>query len=804
MTFAGWLLAETGELSPLLPGTCPADVLDSGPTFELSVRSSPPAKLIYGHVPTANVNAAASRIAGHSVKGDACLLVSALTSSSSSSSGGGHPSVLLPSPDLLLDSLLGGTRLAQQLLARPREPHPHAQGQTQSAAAASAHKHARCPHAAISAILQGRNALTSGATAGHAAAAAAAATARSSDGSGALPAEATAARSAGLLGRAPSWEAPLAPPCKSARNSLESPPHPPHLSRAPHRPAYPAHALASALAAAVAAGDGIARPASPGVSRLARQLADSLLGGSGGALGGLQDSGAAAGTGISSLAHKRRHSGEANEAALGSDALAATAATAAVMELDADGAVVVEPSGLEAILAVPKAWRSLQQQEAVSQQESASVRAEEAQQAAGHAARQPPVEVEVPWQELPCDVVAYVATQLPQQASQAAAMAGVCRGWRVALLGNMPALRRVTFNLDPASHLRTSTRTRSNTTTPAASGGPDGSSATGSGGGGGAGVGLRRRSAARDASGGAAERSKEEEEAMAAALSRQYGAGAFVLPSAHSAAGGLEGMEGAEHFGAGAAGEQRELDELHAQEPVVPRAAARRPPLLLLEAARGASNPSAQLLMAQLLEGSGDADGSLRWWRKLAISGDVMGMFKLGMACYDGSHGMQSDPEAAHMWLSRAVRHILQVDSLSAIQLDEQHGGGPGAPTEGAAEAAMVAATAAAAGAAGGAGAGAGASAGGAVGAGGAAVGGQPRVSLRMRRKLASLDPTLLRMLGWSSIVLGYLEFDGVAGRSVWGMGDRSEAVRLFRLAEGCGCTEAAAVLGWLYNTGQY
>ena len=34
----------------------------------------------------------------------------------------------------------------------------------------------------------------------------------------------------------------------------------------------------------------------------------------------------------------------------------------------------------------------------------------------------------------------------------------------------------------------------------------------------------------------------------------------------------------------------------------MPRAAARRPPALLLEAARGASNPSAQLVMAQLLE----------------------------------------------------------------------------------------------------------------------------------------------------------------------------------------------------------
>eukprot|EP00198_Chlamydomonas_reinhardtii_P013999 XP_001703336.1 predicted protein [Chlamydomonas reinhardtii] len=778
MACGGWLLADTGELSPLLPGTCPSDVLESGPTFELALRSCPPAKLVYGHVPSANVNAAASRIAGHAVKGDACLVLSALTVASTSGGASCSTAAAAPLPppslDLLLDSLMGGTRLAQALLANPRHPN------------------------------SGRNALTKGA---------AAAAADSSDGSRAPPAEgqatgAAAAVVAGVLGRAPSWEAPLSPPCKSARNSLESPPHPLHLPRAQHRPAHPVHSLASALAAAVASGDGIARPASPGVSRLASQLAGSWLGSGSGGGGGAGTSSGAHGSlqhaaaeveAFSQAAHKRRHSGESGEVPLASCTAPAGAAavTAARMELDEGAPAAAELPGREIPLAGSTQRRSLQQARPEEQEKD-----KELQSPAPALPAPQEHEQEVPWRELPCDVVAYVATQLPQQASQAIAMAGVCRGWRVALLANLPALRRITFNLDPTNHLRTSTHTRSGTaganggdakgssSGAAADGSATANSTGGAGVGAGACVGLRRRSVARSAGGGADQQRSEEEHAMAAALSRQYGAGAFVLPSAHTAAGGLEGMEGAELFGGGGVEQQEAQEEQEAQEPVVPRAAARRPPALLLEAARGASNPSAQLVMAQLLEGSGDADGSLRWWRKLAIAGDVMGMFKLGMACYDGSHGMQPDPEAAHMWLSRAVRHILQVDSITAIQLDEQHGGsGPGGG-------APAAAPAGGAGVAGAAGGGAASAAGGA--------GGQPRVSLRMRRKLASLDPTLLRMLGWSSIVLGYLEFDGVAGRSVWGMGDRSEAVRLFRLAEGCGCNEAAAVLGWLYNTGQY
>ncbi|KXZ56671.1 hypothetical protein GPECTOR_1g604 [Gonium pectorale] len=200
-----------------------------------------------------------------------------------------------------------------------------------------------------------------------------------------------------------------------------------------------------------------------------------------------------------------------------------------------------------------------------------------------------------------------------------------------------------------------------------------------------------------------------EQDAMAKAVVAQYAMGSFVLPSAATR------QQGPRDPGAGCCTEL-------AAEAVVPRGAAAQLPRLLVAAAQ-ASNPSARLVVAQLLEGSGDASSALRWWRKLAQGGDMLGMFKMGMASYDGSHGVEPDQEAAHMWLSRTVR---------------------------------------------------------------------------------ALDTLHMRVLGWSAIVLGYLEFDGVAGPASWGMGDRSTAVRMFRLAEVCGFPEASATLGWLFNTGQY
>lgn len=75
---------------------------------------------------------------------------------------------------------------------------------------------------------------------------------------------------------------------------------------------------------------------------------------------------------------------------------------------------------------------------------------------------------------------------------------------------------------------------------------------------------------------------------------------------------------------------------------------------------------------------------------------------------------------------------------------------------------------------------------------------------LPFHAQLRSLPGPLLRMLGCAALLLGYLEFDGLAGRAAWGLGDRAEAVRAFRLAELCGVEEASTSLGWIYNTGQF
>lgn len=48
--------------------------------------------------------------------------------------------------------------------------------------------------------------------------------------------------------------------------------------------------------------------------------------------------------------------------------------------------------------------------------------------------------------------------------------------------------------------------------------------------------------------------------------------------------------------------------------------------------------------------------------------------------------------------------------------------------------------------------------------------------------------------------VLAYMYFDGEGGLKI----DKPQACVLFKLAAVCGSREAARVLGWVYNTGQY
>jgi TPR repeat protein len=60
-------------------------------------------------------------------------------------------------------------------------------------------------------------------------------------------------------------------------------------------------------------------------------------------------------------------------------------------------------------------------------------------------------------------------------------------------------------------------------------------------------------------------------------------------------------------------------------------------------------------------------------------------------------------------------------------------------------------------------------------------------------------EATLSAALGRAAMILAYMAFDGEGMRA-----DKEQACNLFKLAAVCGCREAARVLGWLFSTGQY
>ncbi len=201
------------------------------------------------------------------------------------------------------------------------------------------------------------------------------------------------------------------------------------------------------------------------------------------------------------------------------------------------------------------------------------------------------------------------------------------------------------------------------------------------------------------------------------------------------------------------------------------------------------------------------------------------GQLLLGLALYRGTHGaFEKDDEGAHMWLSRAVKAVAPVVE------------GPGAGKQ---RGAAVAAGGAVAVAAGGsaavavAGAGAGVTGGASV----AAAAGGPTVAPSAaancgQNSLAPVTTTAStataatsaastttpvapatapglepaspelqhQVLAQAGLVLGYMHFDGDGER----VSDKEEAVRLFKLAAAHGSQEAASVLGWVFNTGQF
>lgn len=211
---------------------------------------------------------------------------------------------------------------------------------------------------------------------------------------------------------------------------------------------------------------------------------------------------------------------------------------------------------------------------------------------------------------------------------------------------------------------------------------------------------------------------------------------------------------------------------------------------------------------------AGADDSSLRWWRRAAKGNDTEALFKCGMAAYQGTHGSLVDVEAAHTWLGKVVKTLLGVDSLTSIHM---HSVVNAAASSGVSSSSAAAVS----------------DGPGHIAPAQVARSDAARLPSSLLAQIATMDAPLQRMLCRASLVLGYMAFDGeVVGMngsagsgsmpmystatggaldySGWagsGGGNRPEAVRLFRLAAGCVCTEAqeaAQVLGWIFNTGQY
>ncbi|KAJ9526155.1 hypothetical protein QJQ45_009626 [Haematococcus lacustris] len=296
-------------------------------------------------------------------------------------------------------------------------------------------------------------------------------------------------------------------------------------------------------------------------------------------------------------------------------------------------------------------------------------------------------------------------------------------------------------------------------------------------------------------------------------------------------------------------------------------------PAVLLSAAKH-GNGSALGVHAQLLEASGQAESALRVWRRCAKAGDVEGQLRLGCACYQGAAGSSrdqdlgqellgrggevtqkgcvSDSEAAQQWLSKGVRGLLGISSLSHFSVDitaqtvtlaypdaaspaEPQPGpadpgaapdGPGARPRAWVQASRRQQQAGREGPS---------STPGHPGAPAAMsrtsvvvpfhqlwqlreqqqqqqqqqAGGSSRSKPHQHHQLSRQKEvgeytgeadTLNHVLASAAIILGFMHFDGDGGMRV----DQALACNLFKLAALAGSREAAQVLGWMFSTGQY
>ncbi|GIL43077.1 hypothetical protein Vafri_864 [Volvox africanus] len=652
MTFPSlvWMLTECGHVTPLPPGAAGADALQTGPMYELVLRAQPSIKLLYTHSPSSNVNAKASTLAGHTVNGDACLVFTPnpasfaspavlleslfhLTSSNSSSSASKQHPPSLPcawsagsrgrsvpyfqqEPSLALRAVAaqnnsGNSAAAplQQALS-PSSPEQQLNSpdlfKEKSIACAQQRQRRQYLHAcpqqrqlAMRAILGSRNATTAMtnttapvpdtiATVTTAPPPCAAAVMCSGPAPTAIGVSPLAIRLQGItaglpaaveaaglahLSRRPSDEVGQ-PPCKSARSSGEfhqrrrisgSGPDP----RVAVRGAESLFACGEHLQSVLESQSRALFLASmadeqqerqllqrqPGVPTLSPRLAESSVAVSRKLAGG-------EGEPAQCAADQKGNTQERVRAGYGVPEVAFCEPGAAA-----------EPAGVV--------------MEATA---------------------------DVPWGEMASDTIICVAMHLPQLASQVQAMAAVCRGWRAALLSHSPLLRRVAFSLDLSRPLREVGRPSSPAAAAAAHSGAGSEMSSER-----CAAGMPQPNALTGVlevpAGSVSELSsqvRDGSDLLAAAMTRQHNSGAFLLPSHGTRT--QHGEEEQHHVKQGGVGKgAQELTNTVC--PLAPGAAPvvtmlqrvmklSKPwplPGLLLAAAH-ASNPSAQLVLAQLLE----------------------------------------------------------------------------------------------------------------------------------------------------------------------------------------------------------
>ena len=222
--------------------------------------------------------------------------------------------------------------------------------------------------------------------------------------------------------------------------------------------------------------------------------------------------------------------------------------------------------------------------------------------------------------DLPPEILWQVLSKLPNTASTANALCGVCRGWRDAILSEESYLNNLKFGLDANQPFR--------------------------------GLGVVRGAVAHRRTWASKRRDEVTREEMFAAQLQ-------IVNAVESEGTVLEkAKEQMRSRGYGVPGYM----SARQKERVSPRV-----PLLLERSAAIGKNVSALECLGELREHQGDHAMAHKAWKKAAMHGSSLGQFKLGEIFYRGlgNHGV--DGEEALFWLSKAVKN--SGDPLSAADL---------------------------------------------------------------------------------------------------------------------------------------